>query len=286
MIVPVTFFPALSGGIILFFLLERILAALMGLFWKDSSKSGFLVCLLEFVCQAILSTIYSAFNLASALMVVYAWMFVLLIVGSVFYVTYEQSPWVWTDMLRAYNAFLGPFVQGSVIQILNLVNLVFQGLIPLWNSFFYFFSQVLRVYLLPAMVQEASTLKDLGDSLFSMGEALCLSLFNWVQTTVVACPRSLGEECFAVGPRTLDIVTPMASLREAVVSYAIFLNSTCGTAGPMIDIVTYPFMDLNLATGIHNLINFVQFAFVQVPSITVMRCMWYGAKQPLLCTPQ
>ena len=51
-------------------------------------------------------------------------------------------------------------------------------------------------------------------------------------------------------------------------------------------IVKYPFMDLNLATGIHNLINFVQFAFVQVPSITVMRCMWYGAKQPLLCTPQ
>ena len=55
----------------------------------------------------------------------------------------------------------------------QFVNLVFRGLIPLWNSIFCFFSQVLKAYVFSDMVLEAGILKDLGPLPFVIA-ALCL----------------------------------------------------------------------------------------------------------------
>ena len=57
-------------------------------------------------------------------------------------------------------------------------------------------------------------------------------------------------------------------MRNAVVAGVAFAGNVCTTLNPAIYIVTYPFMDLNFATGLHNLVNAVLFLLVQIPDMT------------------
>lgn len=291
MLAPIAFFPALAGGVILFFLLERLTSSVIGLIYpspqshRAAASERFLVSCFEASLHLLFSLSYALVNLLSSLLSVLAWVSVLLILGSILFVAYEQSPWVWTDLIRAYNAFLGPFFQGTVIQILSLFNLVFQGLIPFWNGAFFFVSRVMQGFLLPTMVQEAPTLKSLGLALLALTKSACVSLFNWIQSAVVDCPASRGDACFDMAQRTLDLVTPMAGLRDAVVASALFAQRICTPVGPILDILTYPFMDLNLAVGVHSLANAALYLVVHVPDITLLRCTRYGSEAALMCTP-
>ena len=139
MLLSPTFVPALALAGIFFFLVERIVAALMGLFWsqeseaKQAASSNFLVACFEFQCSTVGAFAYMCLSLASAVLGILVWASALLVLGSVFYVSYEQSPWVWTDLIRAYNAFLGPFFQGTVVQVFVLINYTFRGAVPFWN---------------------------------------------------------------------------------------------------------------------------------------------------------
>ena len=209
----------------------------------------------------------------------------LLFIGSVLYVLYSQSPWAWTDLIRGYNAFLGPFVQYTVVQILALFNLAFKGLVPFLNCSVFFTSRVTQGYLLPTLVQEADTVAELGLAVLGLIKSLCVSLLNWLLSAMVDCPASNGDACFDLGPQTLDVVTPTADVRNSVVAGVAFAGNVCTTLSPVLDIVTYPFMDLNFATGLHNLVNTVLFLLVQIPDMTYLRCLRYGGEGPLMRAP-
>ena len=44
-------------------------------------------------------------------------------------------------------------------------------------------------------------------------------------------------------------------------------------------------MDLNFATGLHNLVNAVLFLLVQIPDMTYLRCLRYCGEGQLKCAP-
>ena len=280
-----------SGSLVLFFVLDRIVCSLMGLFWTRDGKlrratsDRFLVSCFEVLCNACCSTLYSLLSLSSALLSLMLWVSVLLVLGSILYVTYEQAPWVWTDLIRAYNAFFGPLIQGTIIQILNLINLAFKGVVPLWNSLFFFVNRVMQGYLLPTLVEEAVTVGAFGAALMRLGADLCVSIFNWVLTVVVVCPEASGDACYDMTQRTMDLMTPMADLRSAATIAVSFCKTVCSPAGALVDILSYPLMDLNFAVAVHNLGNAILSAFIQLPDITALRCLRVGSTQPLLCTP-
>lgn len=80
-----------------------------------------------------------------------------------------------------------------------------------------------------------------------------------------------------------DLITPMVGVREIAVSLTKIVNNMCtGAVGPA-GIVVYPFLDINLAKGIHNLVNSILFAVIQVPSITYQRCKNNGGI--VMCLP-
>ena len=289
MYVSVEFALPFASALAIFCLLEAFCSAFLGLFFSKESALGqakrgqFLVSCFEFVCSSLFSTGYFAAVLASALLTVVLWATVLLALSSILYVTYEQAPWVWTDLIRAYNAFLGPFIHGTVIQILELGDMVFRGLIPLWNAFFFFLNRVLQGWLLPTMVKEAVVFKALGQTLFNLALHSTVSLFTWVQATIVACPA--GDACFDLDARTLDLVTPLRDVRDGAMAITDFANRVCSVAAPVLNILTYPLLDLNLATGLHKIANAVLFAMVQVPGVTFERCQRHGEEYALMCTP-
>ena len=130
----------LAVGLVSFFVVERILSAVIGLFYYSGTglKQAMSYQLLSMTFETGLSTVTSAayafVGLTSALTTALVWVSFLLLLSSVLYVSYEQAPWVWTDLARGYNATLGPFLNTTVVWALRILNVVFRGTVPLWNG--------------------------------------------------------------------------------------------------------------------------------------------------------
>jgi hypothetical protein len=205
--------------------------------------------------------------------------------GSILYVTYEQAPWVWTDMARGYNAFMGPFIHNTVVQALKLFNEAFKGVVPLYNAFLFIVGRVMQGFIFPTLTTEFLAVQQIGVSLFSLCRNLVLSIFAWLQTVVVSCPDASGDACFDLSDRTMDLVAPMADVRNTIAALFGIFDRVCNPFRPVSDILAYPFMDLNLAKGIHNIINAVLYFVVQMPEVTYIRCKRHASAGYLMCTP-
>ena len=287
----VEFMVPLAGGLIMFFIVLSIIRGVLSLFWNSGSalKGAMSSQLLSFTLETVLSSItsaaYASAGLISALTTALIWVSFMLLMGSILYVTYEQAPWVWTDLARAYNAFVGPFVHATVVQVFKLTNEVFKGVIPLYNGLIFLIGRILQGFIFPTLTVEIHAVQQVGVSLYSLCRHLVLALFAWLQTVVVSCPDDNGDACFDLTDRTLDLVTPMADARDTVVHLFGITGRVCNPLRPITDILAYPLMDLNLAKGLHNIVNAVLYLVVQMPEVTHIRCKRHGSAGYLMCTP-
>ncbi|KAJ1464577.1 hypothetical protein T484DRAFT_1757998, partial [Baffinella frigidus] len=78
--------------------------------------------------------------------------------------------------------------------------------------------------------------------------------------------------CFVPGRRAIDIITPMGDLRLVVMYSLLIMRKTCRVLTAPMDILAYPFLDLNFAKGMHNIVNAFVYWIVNMPLITVQRC--------------
>ena len=276
-----------SAAIVVVFLVERLINSFLCLLLnKDVRQSSqCIVSWVDMTCSLFFATCYSVASLVSSLLNILLWVSALLLLSSIMYITYEESSWLWVDLIRSYNAFMGPFIQNTFVSLVELLNTAFKGVVPLWNGSVYFVGRVLQGYLLPTLIEESSVFKEMGVSLFAMCKALCFSLYNWVVPAVLGCPESDGDACFDVARYTMDLVTPLVYLRNTIMSFNQLIEKICKPSAPLLNIITYPFMDLNFALGLHYLTNALLYLTVHLPRITYMRCKRFGAIQPLLCAP-
>jgi hypothetical protein len=273
------------------FLVLSIIRGILSLFWnsgsalKQAMSTQLISLFVETILSSITSSLYALVGLTSVLTSALLWVSFLMLLGSILYVAYEQAPWVWTDLARAYNAFVGPFVQNTLVQGLRVFNIVFKGAIPLWNGSIFILSSIMQGYIFPTLTTEMLALQQVGISLYSLCRHLVLAIFSWLQTVIVNCPLASGDACFDLTDRTLDLVTPMADVRNTIVSLFSITGRVCDPLTPIVDILSFPLMDLNLAKGIHNIINAVLYLFVQLPEVTYLRCNRHGSAGHLMCTP-
>ena len=278
-------------GLIVFCILWCLVGAFSYLFSprpkgvKQVASAQLVISFFDFVANSIASVFYTTVNILSALAGGLFWATALVALGSILYLVYEEFPWVWTDMFRSYNAFLGPFIQDTVVQVLYVFNIAFRGIIPIWNGIIFFSVRVLNGYAVPTIIDELPTFRAFGASLFDFIKHLVFSLFNFLQPILSTCPEAAGDACFAVSNRTLDLMTPMADARQTVSNFLLLSKKICGYAGPVLDAVSFPFMDINFASAVHNLVNSVLYLFVSVSKVTYLRCTRHGGEEPLMCTP-
>ena len=281
----------LAVGLVSFFVVERILSAVIGLFYYSGTglKQAMSYQLLSMTFETGLSTVTSAayafVGLTSALTTALVWVSFLLLLSSVLYVSYEQAPWVWTDLARGYNATLGPFLNTTVVWALRILNVVFRGTVPLWNGTIFIVSRIMQGFVFPTLTTEILVVEQIGISLYSLCRHIVLAVFDWLNTLVVTCPEASGDACFDLAGRTLDLVTPLMDLRNTVMAVFTITGSVCDPLKPALDMVAYPLMDLNLARGLHNLVNAALYLVAQVPEVTHIRCSRHGSEGFLMCTP-
>jgi hypothetical protein len=172
------------------------------------------------------------------------------------------------DLLLMWNNGTSVVLRGTLIVPLQLLNLIFEIMVPFWNAFIFFSKGFIFDVLVPmlklnidpvmkAVTSATDIIQSLGES--SASFASSLSVCNTV-------------ECLSTGTRVFDFMSPMVHLR-LFVSYAlIFSRDTCGVLRPVMDLIAYPLLDSNLGQSLHSGLNSVIYAVVQLPLVTIARC--------------
>jgi len=212
---------------------------------------------------------------------------VLFVLSCFLYVMFQYATDVLFELGQTYNSGLGASLQILVVWPVKILTWIFEALCPVYNAVFWIIKKM------PFQVLAQTVMHDLDPVIqaiasFSLAcRASAMSLVGWVGS-FICCDASdafCNDRCFEAGERVLDLLSPLAHVRNMVVWIVRWLSQMCAVLSAPVDIVTYPFMDINFAKGIHFLSNSVLYFFFHLPAMTVERCTRYKADSVVMCIP-
>lgn len=209
--------------------------------------------------------------------------FGLFAVLSMLYVTYEDYPEVWFGFIRMYNSYLGPWIQFIFVIPLKFVDIIARAVLPIWDSYVWFFRALWVQGLFPIVVKEAETFYKIAGALQDFVVDSSMSLMAFVDSFFCS-----GAVCLRPEQHVVDVVTGMNDLRKLAVHVTDILRVICGSFSAPLDLILYPFMDLNLAEGVHNLVNSATQLVFAIPHTAAERCRMSSKDSPfyvMMCTP-
>lgn len=278
---PFFIFPFLAS-LLLLLITERLMHAVFALMSKDESKKlsraeAVVSSCLQMFATAISNFVWIFVGFLANMTTVLFWFITLVVMLSCIYITYEEYPVLWIYLCSFYNDFVGPFIHTFLVFPIELGNVVFKSVTPLWNAIVWLIQIIVGHGLFPIIVNQMPTVSRAAAAVLMALQHLAQSMQNYIGQ--MDCP---GKVCLFTPP-TLDLVTPMQDVRNLAVMGVEFTHNVCGPLRIPTVILLYPFLDTYFADGAHALVNsFLQF-FVQAPYFTYLRCP--NLDNILLCTP-
>lgn len=243
--------------------------------------------LLTLVTASVAAVMNAVFGAVIVLLSYAAWALMVMSLLSTLYVVQEYYPQVLVAGVGHWNTYLGPYLHGGLVVPLRIADILFSSVVPVYDLVVWVGSQMFTGPVLSSVLGNVGIVEQLGLDIARLVRDTFASVFAYAPTALRVCEEPVTDACYEVGPRTLDLITPMADLRRIAGGVSLLLDSVCrGITGPA-DIALYPLLDINTAKGLHNVVNSLLFAILQVPSITVQRCRHNRGKlhEVALCTP-
>ena len=181
---------------------------------------------------------------------------------------------------RVYNSDVGGALRMAIVVPTQLLQLIWEAVVPLWNFVIYCLHTIpTRIILENVLDTEGlAEVKECVKHLALFIQQIIVSLIDYVN--VILTP----PDTFDADHRLIDLMTPLAEWRLAV-SYALtWVGRTCSVASSVVDVVMYPFLDINFGLCLHNLGNGLLYFLIHVPATTVDRCK-AGSGTVLYCLP-
>jgi hypothetical protein len=194
------------------------------------------------------------------------WCILALMIWGALYVAMRYSTEGLISLQKAYNSDVGGAVRLALVTPLQLIQLLWDGIVPLWNLIVY------CVKTIPSRVLFENVLRNMGDfkqSILHLAffmHKLLLSMFAYVKI-IIDPPDSFDPNL-----RLLDLITPLAEWRLAVSYMLSFIGDMCAVATSLLDVMMYPFLDINFGLGVHNIANSILTLLIHVPAVTIDRC--------------
>ena len=241
-----------------------------------------------FLSNVLFSVLGVAASTTGSLFRLIRWIIIIVTIGLLLVYIMEYSPITVERFITVYNEWWGRNLRVVIFEGFRLVHTLFSALLPVYNGVVYFIGQwVVKVLISGINI-------DLGDFLRWV-QALadfCMHMvesFMSYTSTFDSClvNGTVVSSCFEPGKRMLDLITPMADVRNMAAYAVSILTFNCAVAGAPVDLMIYPLMDINLAKAVHNLVNSVLLFVIQVPVITKERCEHTNGTRlsVLMCTP-
>lgn len=285
-------------ALLIFVVLERVVNAHVVLFsrllWecdKDASLKGYagtqLVGAGYTFMSSLASGLVSGFIGLTATLSSYAvWVATAFVVFSGLFLLQEHYPSLLVGLVQGWNSNLGPYAYNVLFFPLQLINVLFTSLVPIYNGILWLLKLLLHNVVIKSATQNVDEVLVIGKCIADFAKHIFEQVPEYFQSIAVSCPKPVSDLCYdaAVGNRTFNLITPMQDVRSIAAALISIGINVCGNAAGIADIVLYPFMDINLAKAVHNIVNALLFAFLQLPSITVQRCM-NNNKNIIMCLP-
>lgn len=197
---------------------------------------------------------------------------------SAVYVSYEELPLLWINMMMVYNVLIGPWISQVILLPLYIIDLFLKSILPFWNAMIWFIKMLIVQGFLPVMVEQFAVLITMGETLIHLVQTLVEAWIGYIQG--FNCGASICNPVF-------NLLTPLGYTKELLAQSLELLRVFCGFLTIPFDLVLYPLFDMNLALFFHNLWNFIMQFFIGVPVLTKMRCDLSvdNSFKVLMCTP-
>lgn len=236
-------------------------------------------------CALLSSCAVSVISAGRALLSYLLWAVLVSALFSLLYVLVAYFPQELVDLVSYWNSTVGPAYDMLFITPLRVFGMLFSSVVPLWNAFFHITSSLTYKIFIKAAVRDLALFQELGEGLAGFVRASALSLADYlVSLTDFQCTDPPTSACYSVSNSVLDLITPMSHARTVSASLSSVLRSMCGSLSGPIDILLYPFLDINLAKGLHNAVNGLLYPVMQMPRITSRRCKDSGGDL-VMCLP-
>lgn len=284
-------------------LFDRIIACLshliLGVVRPDLAKSRgnplrvyagmqFAGSLTPLLGTAVSSLVDAALSALAILTSLAAFAFIFSLVFTLLYLIFEYSPDSVVNVVAYWNRFFGPALHTLVFTPLMLLSNVLRPLFAIYNFGVWTAYRIARQILLMGGLEQIVAVRELALACASLVKHLSISLVDFAYGALVDCDfdaNFVGDLCFEVGPRQLDLLAPMKDVGEVIRHLGTAVGGVCTFASAPIDIVVYPFTDASIGRGVHGLLNAVAYTLVQLPVVTVKRCNKYRSAGVVMCLP-
>lgn len=229
---------------------------------------------------------YAASGLLSSLLSYATWFLVAFAIFSALFVIQEQYAALLIQAVESWNAVFGPVVYEAVFFPLQVLSTLFTSVVPIYNGLIWLGKLIMHNVLLRSAIENADSVLAIGRSIGNLAKHVAIQIPEYATAVAVPCAQPVADTCYdpGFGNRIFDFITPMADVRAIAASIISISISVCGNAAGIVDIVLYPFLDINLAKAVHNLFNSALYLLLQLPSVTVQRCNNNG-RQLIMCLP-
>ena len=250
--------------------------------WKKSASQQLFVNFIGLLFGVLSCILNVIVRVATSLLRWWLFFFIVFTGFSCIYVTYNEYPSLWVGFIQFYNVNFGPYLQQRVIIPFQIVELFLKGIIPVWDSFWWFSKAFVMQGLFPIFIKEIEIVMQMSITSFHFVQNLAQALFTFGNSFFCT-----GTACLYPETRVLDLLTCMGDVRLFITKSLYIIKAICGTLSAPFDIITFPLLDPNFASFVHNTVNGVLHLVMVLPQVTVERCQLQSGDifQVLLCTP-
>lgn len=199
------------------------------------------------------------------------------------YTTYAEYPQIWTGFVRYYNLYLGPYVHNGIIVPLQIVDLILRAVLPIWDSVQWFFKAIFTRGFLPLVLAEIRVVFNIVTGLADFIIHSVMNIVPWLESFTCT-----GGSCLVPETHVIDVVAGMGDIRKIAVQGSQLVRALCSTVAFPLDVVLYPFTDMNFGLFVHDAVNALLQLYVVIPFVTAERCTTASAWGPfhiMMCTP-
>ena len=223
--------------------------------------------------MSILSSVSSVIVGAVSGIAVFAfWGLIVAVFFSFLYVLQEYYPQTLLDLVSYWNDPIGPVLQNVIVAPLEVFNTLLTPLMGIYNFVVWVLVQLWTNLVMAQVFRDFPLFQKLAVDLALFARHATFSGLDYVKTVAIVCPIDQASLCYEPGKRVFDFISPMIALKSISTTVMIISHNTCSSMSGLMEIATYPLIDINFAKGIHNILNGVLFTVIQVPTITMLRC--------------